>query len=151
MWSTVLLQTADSEEPMEDPTTNLLHPPTDATLTVRVIKSFTYRTERSVVLHHVDLTATTVGELKQRVLDVIRTQSGWKPYRTVALDTIKLYTKAHGNKTMNLIINLDHDDWIFGDDNATLASLGLENEAELSFFNRQLYDEFKQNPETKWD
>ena len=78
---------------------------------------------------------------------VIATQPGWKPYKTVQLDTLKLYTKAHGNKTTNLIINLDHDDWIFEDDTATLLSLGLENEAEVSFFNRALYEEFKLNPE----
>ena len=57
------------------------------------------------------------------------------------LDTLKLYTKAHGSKvgsaqtldrrcridavkTSNLIINLDHDEYILGDDNATLASCG---------------------------
>ncbi|KAH7103795.1 hypothetical protein BKA62DRAFT_768187 [Auriculariales sp. MPI-PUGE-AT-0066] len=136
---------------MADPTTNTLHPATDATLTVRVIKSFTYRTERSAVLHHLDLTALTVADLKRIVLNHIATQPGWKPYKTVELDTLKMYTKAHGNKTTNLIINLDHDDWIFSDDSATLASLGLENESELSFFNRALYEEFKQNPETKWD
>ncbi|KZV91599.1 hypothetical protein EXIGLDRAFT_648058 [Exidia glandulosa HHB12029] len=136
---------------MADPTTNTLHPLTDATLTVRVIKSFTYRTERSVVLHHVDLTTTTVAGLKRAVLDVVATQSGWKPYRTVKFDTLKLYTKAHGNKTQNLIINLDHDDWIFEDDDAILQTLGLENESEVSFFNRELYEEFKKNPEVKWD
>jgi len=137
---------------MADPTTNTLQPLTDATLTVRVIKSFTYRTERSAVLHHLDLTAMTVADLKQAVRNVIATQAGWKPYKTVELDTLKLYTKAHGNKTMNLIINLDHDDdWIFDDDGAVLSSFGLENESELSFFNRALYDEFKLNPETKWD
>lgn len=54
---------------MADPTTNTLHPATDATLTVRVIKSFTYRTERSAVLHHVDLTTMTVAGLKRAVLD----------------------------------------------------------------------------------
>lgn len=37
---------------------------------------------------------------------------------TCYADTLKLYTKAHGAKTMNLIINLDHDeDWILHDDN----------------------------------
>ena len=28
-------------------------------------------------------------------------------------------------QTTNLIINLDHDDWVLGDDGATLASVGL--------------------------
>jgi len=64
---------------------------------------------------------------------------------------VKLYTKAHGAKTTNLIINLDHDDWILNDESAILASLGFENETEVSFFNRELYEAFKMNPLTKWD
>lgn len=39
-------------------------------------------------------------------------------------DTMKKYTVAHGHKTQNLIINLDHDDWILSDLDATLASVG---------------------------
>lgn len=56
---------------------------------------------------------------------------------------MKLYTKAHGAKvghtplnfftaspltatqTTNLIINLDHDEWILDDDSKTLADSGL--------------------------
>lgn len=37
---------------------------------------------------------------------------------------MKLYVKAHGSKTQNLIINLDHEDW-FMDDNKTLAEYGV--------------------------
>jgi hypothetical protein len=37
---------------------------------------------------------------------------------------MKKYTVAHGHKTQNLIINLDHDDWILSDLDATLASVG---------------------------
>jgi len=79
-------------------------PVTDATLTVRIIKSFKYRTEKSLVLHHVDLTQTTVKELKDvakrgvsrfylceafcvftRLLTVVSTLPSWKPYRNVIL------------------------------------------------------------------
>ena len=41
-------------------------PKTDATLTVRIIKSFKFRTEKSLVLHGVNLLETTVGALKER-------------------------------------------------------------------------------------
>jgi hypothetical protein len=37
----------------------------DATLTVRIIKSFEYRTEKSLVLQHIDLTSTSVAHLKE--------------------------------------------------------------------------------------
>jgi len=82
---------------------------------------------------------------------VIKTTPAWKPYRTAQFDTFKLYTKAHGSKTVNLIINIENDDLIFDDDDATLSSHGLENESEISFFNRKLYEEFKLDPETKWE
>jgi len=66
-------------------------------------------------------------------------------------DTMKLYTKAHGAKTTNLIINLDHDEWIMDDDDVILGDLGFENETEVSLFNRELYNKFKLHPETRWD
>jgi len=131
--------------------TNLAKPSNAATLTIRVIKSFTYRTEKSLVLHDVNLETTTVGALKEKVRQVISITAGWKPYRTVELDTLKLYTKAHGHKTVNLIINLEDDSLIFEDDDAVLNTFGLENESEVSFFNRKLYEEFKLDPETKWE
>ncbi|KAF8682150.1 hypothetical protein RHS04_02360 [Rhizoctonia solani] len=137
--------TAETGE-ISDQLTNLAAPLSSATITVRVIKSFEYRTEKSLVIHALDLEHTTVGELKERVRNAIKTEPGWKPYRTVQLDTLKLYTKAHGAKTTNLIINLDHDDWILNDDSAILASLGFENETEVSFFNRELYEAFKKDP-----
>jgi hypothetical protein len=49
---------------ISDILTNLNKPKTDATLTLRIIKSFEFRTERSLVLHSVDLETTTVGTLK---------------------------------------------------------------------------------------
>jgi hypothetical protein len=51
-------------EGISDTLTNLTLPKTEATITLRVIKSFEYRTERSLVLHKLNLETTTVGELK---------------------------------------------------------------------------------------
>ena len=65
-------------------------------------------------------------------------------------------------QTTNLIINLDHDDWVLDDDSKLLVDIGFgksqqpretlcsriaENETEVSFFNRELYEAFKVNPE----
>jgi len=138
------------EGAISDVLTNLAKPNTSATLTIRIIKSFEYRTEKSLILHDVNLETTTVGRLKEVAKETIQTQPGWKPYRTINLDTVKLYTKAHGAKTTNLIINLDHDDWILDDDSKSLVNAGFENETEASFFNRELYEAFKVNPETRW-
>ncbi|KAF9451231.1 hypothetical protein P691DRAFT_773327 [Macrolepiota fuliginosa MF-IS2] len=132
-------------------TTNLAQPKSSATLTVRIIKSFEFRTEKSLVLHGINLETTTVGQLKEIARQAVQTQPGWKPYRNASLDTLKLYTKAHGAKTSNLIINLDHDDWILNEDNRLLCDLGFENETEVSFFDRNAYEQFKLNPQTSWD
>lgn len=73
---------------------------------------------------------------------------------------------------MNLIINLEHDDDILRDDSVTLASVGIgtsprnslpssrsailtssitaENESEISFFNGEIYEAFKKNPQQSW-
>ncbi|RXK36668.1 cytoplasmic protein [Tremella mesenterica] len=129
-----------------------LLPRTNATLTIRVIKSFEFRTQKSLVFKGLNLEMETVGNLKARCENAIATTSGFKPYRNVKFDTLKLYTQAHGHKkTTNLIINLDHEDWILDDPEATLASIGAENETELSFFNREAYEKFKLHPEVKWD
>ncbi|KAF8553398.1 hypothetical protein OG21DRAFT_1510251 [Imleria badia] len=131
--------------------TNEAIPRTEATITVRVIKSFEYRTERGLVLHKLNLETTTVGGLKEIVRQAIQTGPAWRPYRNAVLDTLKLYTKAHGAKTTNLIINLDREDWILEDDDKILADVGLENETELSFFSRKAYEIFKLSPEVCWD
>lgn len=77
----------------------------------------------------------------------LRTTPGFKAYRTVTFDTLKLYTQAHSHKTMNLIINLDHDEWILSDMSKTLAECGAVNETEYSYFNREMYEEYKKNPQ----
>ncbi|GMK56952.1 hypothetical protein CspeluHIS016_0307920 [Cutaneotrichosporon spelunceum] len=128
-----------------------LRPLTSAVLTVRIIKNFPFRTTKNLVLRDVDLMTTTVGELMAQCREAIASQVGFKHYRGVELDTIKKYTVAHGHKSQNLIINLDNDEWILSDLSQTLADAGCENETELSFFNRQAYDEFKVHPETRWD
>lgn len=50
---------------MADQLTSTIRPKTDATLTIRIIKSFRFRTERNLVLHHINLEQTTVGQLKE--------------------------------------------------------------------------------------
>lgn len=57
----------ESESAISDVLTNLAKPKTSATLTVRVIKSFEFRTEKSVVLHDVNLETVTIGGLKELV------------------------------------------------------------------------------------
>ena len=52
---------------ISDALTNDAIPRSRATLTIRVVKSFEFRTERSLVLHHVNLEQTSVAQLKDMV------------------------------------------------------------------------------------
>ncbi|GAO50053.1 cytoplasmic protein [Saitoella complicata NRRL Y-17804] len=135
-----------------DPLTSTTRPVTDAVVTVRVIKSFPHRTVKNMILPHVDLTAMTVGDLKEIVRSEVQKQGGWKPYRSCVaeLDTLKIYTQPHATKTMNLIINMDNEHWMLDDESKKLVEYGFANETEVSFFNRVGYEEFKANPEEKW-
>ncbi|ADV24655.1 cytoplasmic protein [Cryptococcus gattii E566] len=137
---------APSSDFEHEPLATELHPISDATLTVRVIKSFEFRTQKSVILKNLDLRTLTVGALMDLVREEVKKGAGFKPYRNLVLDTMKLYTVAHGHKTQNLIINLDHDEWIL-EPSKTLEEVGAQNETELSFFNREAYEKFKLDPE----
>ncbi|EPY51989.1 eukaryotic protein [Schizosaccharomyces cryophilus OY26] len=121
-----------------------------ATLTVRIIRNFEYRTLKNVVFHGIDLATTTVGQLKKIIQDRIQTDPALKIYRTTKFDTLKIYVKAQQHKTQNLAINLDHDDWVLTDDHQTLAFCGIENETELSYFNLDAYRAYQENPVQKW-
>lgn len=115
-----------------------------------MIKNLEYRTIKNHVFKDIDLTKVTGADLLEMVNKVVQSEGGFRPYRTVKFDSIKIYTKAHGSKTMNLAINLDHDDWIIDDMTKPLVSFGVENETEVSVFNREHYEEFKKNPQEKW-
>ncbi|KAF9353326.1 hypothetical protein BGX26_008900, partial [Mortierella sp. AD094] len=52
-----------------EPLSNTLAPSTAATLTIRVIKSFEYRTSKNLILHNIDLTNTTVGQLRALIIE----------------------------------------------------------------------------------
>ncbi|KAI8869113.1 hypothetical protein GQ42DRAFT_163664 [Ramicandelaber brevisporus] len=86
------------------------------------------------------------------IADKLKTAPGiLPPFRTFTYDTLKLYTKAHGMKTVNLIINMENDEeCIFNDDGKTLAELGVENETEISYFKLEDYIKYKEHPDNKW-
>lgn len=53
---------------MADPLTNSLKPLTDSFLTIRIIKSFEFRTTKNLLIPHCNLITLTVAELKAIVL-----------------------------------------------------------------------------------
>ncbi len=140
-----------------------------STLTIRIIKSFEYRTVKSVVLHNVDLSSITPKQLFEKVmlglslpyivylsliffLQEIQNNSAFKPFRNKQYDSLKIYTKAHGMKSQNLVINLETDDDFLdiADDTKCLKDFGIEHEHEFSVFVKSEYEQYKQDPSIKW-
>jgi hypothetical protein len=60
-----LIASSSAVSPHE-PLSSELQPVTNATLTIRCIKSFEYRTEKNLVLQGLDLTTLTAGDLIER-------------------------------------------------------------------------------------
>lgn len=105
------------------------------------------------MLHDYDLADKTAKDLFNDALNKIQNDGSLRPFRNVKYDTLKVYTHAHGSKTVNLVINFDHDeDWILDlqNDKKKLFEYGIENETEISLFNKDDYLRFKENPEEKW-
>ncbi|CAG8582899.1 19869_t:CDS:2 [Cetraspora pellucida] len=57
--------------------------PTDATITIRIIKNFEYRTVKNLVLRNIKLETTTIGDLKKLVIEKINATPTFKPFRNV--------------------------------------------------------------------
>eukprot|EP00871_Galdieria_phlegrea_P004342 jgi/Galph1/4909/GphlegSOOS_G3558.1 len=122
---------------------------TKIVLSVRLVKSFEYRTIKYIVLKDVSL-HTTGKELKERIKTTLRNSPSLRSYESCPFDTLKIYTPSgSSHKEQSLVINFDHEDWIIGD-NDTLESKRVANEAEISFFNCEQYEKFKQHPDVKW-
>lgn len=139
---------------LEEPLTSTVRPLNDCVITVRIIKSFPYRNVRNHVFQHVDLINTTPKQFFDQIIQTIKTDGSLRPYRNVDYDTLKIYTHAHATKTMNLVINMDHDDdWVLDlsqGNNKHLVDYGIENETEISIFKMDDYKQYKANPVDKW-
>ncbi|CAI5756508.1 unnamed protein product [Candida verbasci] len=140
-----------------EPLTSNVRPITDSLITIRIIKSFPYRNVKNHIIKDLNLKETTPKQLLQQINEIINTTGGLRPYRNIEYNTLKIYTKAHGSKSMNLVINFDNDhDWILisplitHNHEKSLYELGIENETELSVFNWDDYLKYKENPEEKW-
>eukprot|EP00158_Paraphelidium_tribonemae_P000364 Partr_v1_DN21853_c0_g1_i1_m70133 putative chromosome 2 open reading frame 76 len=120
---------------------------TTIVLTVRLIKSFEFRTERNLVMR-VDpsITGRQLMDLAQAEIK----RKNLRAYLVNDFDTLKIYTRPHGSKTNNLIINMGNDAETAVDLDKPLHAQGIENEWELSMFNLAAYHKYMEKPETKW-
>ena len=132
------------------------HSVTNATVTVRLIKSFEYKNFRNVLFHNLDLTALNLGELERLTVERIEASPIlarlFPRDSPVPLDTFKRYYTRHAAKTNNAIINVGEDDkLVILDHFSKLADLGITHETEISWFNWEEYLKFCSNPQFKWE
>lgn len=144
-------QDFDIQEPLTSNTTPL----SNSTLTIRVIKSFPYRNVKNFILRNYNLKEKTGYDLFNDCIKHIQTEGAFRPFRNVHYDTMKIYTHAHGFKTVNLVINFEHDDddWVLDINDPKgkpLCQYDIENETEISLYNLEEYLKYKADPIEKW-
>jgi hypothetical protein len=121
------------------------------TVTVRLVRSFEYKTVRNVYFKDLDLDNTTLEELKRMVDDRVKTTDNLRFLEKIPFDTLKIYSQPHGAKTSNPVINLSDDEKLLLPDwSKSLSSLGFQNETEVSLFVKSDYEAYKSNPVFKW-
>ncbi len=120
-----------------------------ATITVRLIKSFQYRSIKLLVLPNIDLTTTTTSKLKTIINDKI-IEKKLLNYQNNNFDTLKIYSQPHKAKSSNLVINLTDEQGYELNVEKPLLMLNVQNETEISFFNKCDYEKYKLDPQIKW-
>jgi len=91
-------------------------------LTIYLVKSFEYRTMKTMVLKDVDL-SMKASELMAQISSTIQNQSAYVPYRNATLDTLRIMTKAQGAKPNNIYFINEAEEPFEMD--KTLAELGV--------------------------
>lgn len=129
--------------------------PLNVTLTIRVIKSFQYRNVKPIVLVGYDISNNSAKDLYEHCMKHIQKTGAFLAFRKTPFDFLKVYNHAQRTKSLNLVVNFDHDDdsrWILDieDGEKKLCDYDIGNETEISMFILADYLKFKENPEEKW-
>uniref|UniRef100_A0A8D0HIP0 Chromosome 2 open reading frame 76 n=1 Tax=Sphenodon punctatus TaxID=8508 RepID=A0A8D0HIP0_SPHPU len=118
----------------------------EATITVRLVRSFEYRNFKPVVYHGVNVDQT-VKEFIAFVLNDVSSRTGLPPpFKKYKYDTMKIIHQAHGSKTNELVVSLEDDDTLILKEGSTLKAAGVANETELAFFCEEDYRNYQANP-----
>ena len=122
------------------------------TITVRLVRSFEYRSIKNVVIKSIPTSTTVRGLIEEIGKEIHNSTTLPVPFKNSNYDTIKIYTFAHGQKPNSTAINLEEDDkYILNNLDSKLEECGIKNETELSYFNLAAYEKFKLNPlEQAW-
>lgn len=125
---------------------------TNATLTIRLIRSFEFKTFRNLILYNLDLTRVTLQDLNKLIKANLESKKNLKFLLVCPFDTFKIHAQPHGAKTSNPIISTENDERLILENwNVPLVQLGLDHESELSYFVRSEYEAYKTNPTFRWE
>lgn len=97
----------------------------EATVTVRLIRSFEHRNFRPVVYHGVNLDQTVKEFIIFLKQDVPLRTSLPPPLRNYRYDTLKILHQAHKAKTNELVLGLEDDDTLLLKEDRTLKDSGI--------------------------
>lgn len=121
-----------------------------STVTVRLIRSFEHRNIRNLVFHNVNL-EQTVDEFQELVQLKLKSALNLPPpFRKYEFDTFKIETQAHGFKTNDPVINREDDVKLILKSEFQLKNCGVKHETEISFFKKEDYLRYKENPVLVW-
>uniref|UniRef100_A0ABK0LT92 Similar to chromosome 2 open reading frame 76 n=1 Tax=Rattus norvegicus TaxID=10116 RepID=A0ABK0LT92_RAT len=122
----------------------------EATITVRLIRSFEHRNFKPVVYHRVNLHQTVKEFIIFLKQDVPSRTSLPPPLRNYKYDTLKILHQAHKAKTNELVLGLEDDDTLLLKEDRTLKDSGVASETEIAFFCGEDYRRYKANPTASW-
>uniref|UniRef100_A0ABK0M1X1 Similar to chromosome 2 open reading frame 76 n=1 Tax=Rattus norvegicus TaxID=10116 RepID=A0ABK0M1X1_RAT len=97
----------------------------EATITVRLIRSFEHRNFKPVVYHRVNLHQTVKEFIIFLKQDVPSRTSLPPPLRNYKYDTLKILHQAHKAKTNELVLGLEDDDTLLLKEDRTLKDSGV--------------------------
>jgi hypothetical protein len=117
-------------------------------LTIHCIRSFEYRNIKVLVLKDVEDTLT-LSQLHHLIHHNIQTRPEFVAYRKAKFDTLRILNFPHGAKSNNLI-DYNENGEVLELSERTLASVGIVDETEFSFYEKQQCDSYLQNPQIKW-
>ncbi|KAM7447671.1 hypothetical protein ABFA07_004206 [Porites harrisoni] len=123
---------------------------TTVTVSVRLIRSFEYRSIKYVVFKDVLLDQTAEDFIKFVKTEIKKRPDVPPPFKTFAYDTMKIQHKAHGAKTSDPVINTENDEALILKLDSSLHDNGIEHETEISLFKKEDYKKYQANPILKW-
>ncbi|XP_021956280.1 UPF0538 protein C2orf76 homolog [Folsomia candida] len=118
----------------------------EATLTIRLIRSFVHTNWKPFVIHKIDLNLVTTEDLFKIIYASLPHAKLPPPFLSYkGFDTLKVETHRFGHKTNDPLINCHDDEKLLLKPGMNLSSQGVDHETEISFFNMKDYIAYKES------